>query len=276
MLEINKLHTGDSVDLLKQVDDNSIALHFTSPPYADMRKYKDFRGIHPDLYVEWIMPFIKEIERTMRSDGSFVLNINDKVIDGFRHPYVFNLISEIHKQTGLKMFERLFWNKGKYLPHPKRFGDKIEYLFWFVKSKNFYFNIDTMRRPYDPKSIKRMENPIKKRFNRTEANQDADEYKAWSPNPLGALPSTLITIGSESQRMSQKHTAIFPEKLCERFIMGATKERDESVIVCDIFSGSGSTCASAKKLKRNYLGFDISKVYNDEAEIRLTKINNSY
>ena len=41
---------------------------------------------------------------------------------------------------GMKLFERLFPNKGKYLAHPKRFGDKVEYLFWFSKT-NRKFNI---------------------------------------------------------------------------------------------------------------------------------------
>lgn len=262
MLKTNTLHTGDSLELLKQVDNDSVSLFMTSPMYADMKQYETTSGIHPDKYVEWLMPFIKQIERTMKPDGNFILNINDKVMDKFRHPYVFELIVEIHKQTGLKMFERLFWNKGKYLPHRSRFGDKVEFLFWFVKSENFYFDIDAMRKPYDPKSIKRMQKPLKKRFARTKENQDATDYKDWSPNPLGALPSTLVDIGSVSKRMSEHHVAIFPETLCEYFIKGASKEGD---LVCDIFSGNGTTCRVAKRLNRNFLGMDISQVYNDEA-----------
>ena len=126
--------------------------------------------------------------------------------------------------------------------------------------------MDSMRKPYSPISIQRMKNPIKKRFNRTKENQDASDYKAWSPNPMGALPSVLVQIGSESKRISDNHTAVFPEKLCNYFIKGATKEGD---LVCDIFSGSGTTAVAAKKLKRNYLGFDISELYNAEAEQRL-------
>ena len=126
--------------------------------------------------------------------------------------------------------------------------------------------MDAMRKQYNPISIQRMKNPIKKRFNRTKENQDASDYKAWSPNPNGALPSVLVQIGSESKRISDNHTAVFPEKLCNYFIKGATKEGD---LVCDIFSGSGSACVAAKRLKRNYLGFDISELYNTEAEQRL-------
>ena len=265
-MEKNNLYTGDSLELLKSVTDNSIDLHFTSPPYADMKVYDNSIGIHPDRYVEWFIPFIKEIERTLNPNGSFILNINDKIVNKVRHPYVFDLISEIHKQTNLKMFERCFWDKRKCLSHSKRFGDRVEFLFWFIKSEKFYIDMNAMRKPYNPISIKRMEKPLKRRYNRTEQNQDAAEYKAWSPNPLGALPSVLIEISSESKRVSNTHTAVFPEKLCEYFIKGASKKND---LICDIFSGSGTTCTVAKKLGRNYLGFDSSAIYNKEAELRI-------
>ena len=132
-MEKNKIYCGDSLELMKELDDNSIDLVITSPPYADLKKYIDFDGIHPDKYVEWFIPYCKEIERIIKPTGSFILNINDKVQNKVRHPYVFDLISELHKQTGLKMYERLFWNKLKSLPNRARFGDRVEYIFWFVK-----------------------------------------------------------------------------------------------------------------------------------------------
>jgi site-specific DNA-methyltransferase (adenine-specific) len=267
MLQINKIHTGDSLDLLNGVDDNCIDFHMTSPMYADMKAYETSNGVLPDDYVEWIMPFIKGIERTMKSTGNFILNINDRVVDGFRHPYVYDLISTIHKETSLKMAERLFWNKGKYLPNRSRFGDKIEYLFWFCKSEDRYFDINQMRRPYSEVSLKRMKKPIKKRFNRTAENQDASEYKKWVPNEGGALPSTLIDISSCAKRMSEIHTAVYPEELVEYFMKGMSREGD---LACDIFSGSGTTCRGAKRLNRNYLGMELSQKYNDEAIPKLT------
>jgi hypothetical protein len=92
-----------------------------------MKKYIDNPGIHPDKYVEWFLPICIEICRVIKPTGSFILNINDKVEDGFRHPYVFDLISELHKKTDLKMFERLFWNKLKGLPNRNRFGDRAAF-----------------------------------------------------------------------------------------------------------------------------------------------------
>jgi len=264
-MEINKIICGDSLQLMKDLPDNSIDLVITSPPYSDLKTYIDFKGINPDEYVDWFLPFCKEIERVIKPTGSFILNINDKVQNGFRHPYVFDLISRLHKETELKMFERLFWNKMKGLPNRSRFGDRVEYIFWFAKSKEFYFDIDEMRTEYSQKSIQRMKNPLKKRYARSE--NDPDEYKEWAPNPKGALPTTLVNISSESKRISDNHVAVYPLELVKYFIKGSTKTGD---IVLDPFSGTGTTAVASKELSRNWLGFDINQEYVDLANKRLS------
>ena len=103
-MNINKIHCGDSLELLKELPDNSVDLVITSPPYSTLKTYITDTGIPADKYVEWFLPICNEICRVIKPTGSFILNINDKVEDGFRHPYVFDLISQIHKRTELKMF----------------------------------------------------------------------------------------------------------------------------------------------------------------------------
>jgi DNA modification methylase len=257
---------GDSLELIKMQPSNSIDLVITSPPYANMKTYIDDTGIPPDKYVEWFLPFIKEIERVIKPTGSFILNINDKVVDRFRHPFVYDLISEIHKQTGLKMFERLFWNKMKGLPNVKRFGDRVEYVFWFAKSKTFTFKIDEMRVPYSEVSVKRMKKPIKDRFVR-----DGEEEKMndrWSPNEKGALPPTLVSISSETKRIADNHVAVFPVPLVEYFLKGATNEGD---LVLDLFAGTGTTGVACKKNNRRFIGYEKQKQYVDLANERIEK-----
>lgn len=264
-MELNKIYQGDSLELLKKLPDNSIDLVITSPPYSTLKVYIDNGGILAKDYVNWFIPYCKEIERVLKPTGSFILNINDKVENGFRHPYVFDLISELHKQTGLKMFERLFWNKLKSLPNRARFGDRVEYLFWFAKEKGFKFNLDDMRTEYSEKSIKRMTKPLKKRFARTEGDDNL-EYKDWAPNPKGALPTTLVNISSESKRIADNHVAVFPVDLVEYFIKGATDKGD---LVLDIFMGTGTTAVAAKKLGRNWMGFELQQDYIDLANNRI-------
>lgn len=270
-MDLNKIYQGDSLELLKQLPDNSIDLVITSPPYADLKTYIDFKGVLADDYVDWFIPYCREIERVIKPTGSFILNINDKVENGFRHPYVFDLISRLHRETGLKMFERLFWNKMKSLPNRSRFGDRIEYLFWFAKSKDFYFNIDEMRTEYSEKSIKRMKKPLKKRYARTD-NDDNLDYKDWAPNPKGALPTTIVNISSESKRIADNHVAVYPVDLVKYFIGGATKEGD---VVLDPFMGTGTTGVASSIMGRNYIGFEMQSDYIKLAESRIRdcKIN---
>ena len=271
-MELNKIYKGDSLELLKKLNDNSVDLVITSPPYSTIKTYITDTGVPADDYVDWFIPYCKEIERVLKPSGSFILNINDKVDNGFRHPYVFDLISKLHKETNLKMFERLFWNKLKGLPNRYRFGDRVEFLFWFAKEKGFYFNIDEMRTPYSEKSIQRMKNPLKKRFARDESNQNSSEYKDWQPNPKGALPTTLVSISSEAKRIADNHVAVYPLELVDYFIKGATKPGD---LVLDPFMGTGTTGLSSINLGRNYIGFEMQQDYIDIANqrIRDNKIN---
>ena len=161
-MNLNEIYCMDCLEGMKLLPEHMVDLCITSPPYADIKKYTDFDGIPADQYCDWFLPKIKEIERILKPTGSFILNINDKVEEGFRHPYVYELIYRITKETGLKLFERLFWNKMKFIPNPYRFGDKVEYLFWFAKEKGFKFKLDEMRVEYSETSINRMKNKLKK------------------------------------------------------------------------------------------------------------------
>lgn len=272
MIDIkNKCLLGKCEDVLADFAEKSVNLIVTSPPYAGIAdKYKDgFAAPPPHLYCDWFMPKVHQFSRVLADNGSFILNIDDKVIDGFRHPYVYELVFRIIKETDFKLFERINWNKGKSLCHPKRFRNPVEHVFWFAKGKDFTFNLDEMRTPYDPVSINRMKKPIKKRFARTAENQDTIEYKEWKPHPKGALPSTLLNIGSVAKRRSDKHFAMFPEKFAAHFIKGGSNPGD---LVLDPFAGAFTTCIAAKRLGRNYCGIDIFQDYIDDGERELELI----
>ncbi len=72
---------------MKQFPDGHFNLIVTSPPYADARK-KHYDSIKPNDFSEFLLNFHKQMWRVLAEDGSFVLNIKDKVVDGVRHRYV--------------------------------------------------------------------------------------------------------------------------------------------------------------------------------------------
>jgi site-specific DNA-methyltransferase (adenine-specific)/site-specific DNA-methyltransferase (cytosine-N4-specific) len=78
---LDQIHHMDSLEGMKKIPTASIDLVITSPPYADMKVYEGgFAGLHPDKYVEWFLPYVAEISRILKPTGSFILNINDKVV----------------------------------------------------------------------------------------------------------------------------------------------------------------------------------------------------
>jgi len=111
-----KLYLGDCQQELKNLEDNSVDLIITSPPYADSRK-NSYGGIHPDRYVEWFLPISAQLLRVLKSTGTFILNIKEKVVDGERHPYVIELILQMRKQ-GWLWTEEFIWHKKN--SHPRK------------------------------------------------------------------------------------------------------------------------------------------------------------
>ena len=83
---VNRFITGDCGTVMKRLPAESVDFVLTSPPYADKRDYGLLDGmVSPDDYVDWFMPKGQQIYRVLKPNGSFVLNISDKVVDGFQH-----------------------------------------------------------------------------------------------------------------------------------------------------------------------------------------------
>jgi site-specific DNA-methyltransferase (adenine-specific) len=80
----DRIVQGDCLAVLPQIPSDSVDLIVTSPPYADSRK-NTYGGIHPDQYVDWFLPISAELMRVLKPDGTFILNIKEKVVGGERH-----------------------------------------------------------------------------------------------------------------------------------------------------------------------------------------------
>jgi DNA modification methylase len=92
----SRVFHGDCLDILKKVPDDKFDLIVTSPPYADQRK-NTYGGIPPNQYVSWFLDRSVEFYRVLKSSGSFVLNIKEKIEKGERHTYVIELILALRK-----------------------------------------------------------------------------------------------------------------------------------------------------------------------------------
>lgn len=132
----NKIILGDCLDNLRAMPSNIVDLIVTSPPYADSRK-NTYGGVHPDKYLEWFLPISQELKRVLKDDGTFILNIKERVVNSERHTYVLELILEMKKQ-GWLWTEEFMWHKKNCFPGKwsNRFRDSWERCLQFNKQKN--------------------------------------------------------------------------------------------------------------------------------------------
>jgi site-specific DNA-methyltransferase (adenine-specific) len=270
---LNQVLLGDCLDVLKEVPDNTIDLIVTSPPYADQRK-DVYGGIHPDKYVEWFLPRADEFYRVLKPTGSFVLNIKERVVNGERHTYVFELVLAMRKHAWL-WTEEYIWHKKNSHPGkwPNRFRDNWEHLFHFTKQKTFKMCQDSVMVPvgdWAESRLKNLSDTDKIRDNSHVRSGFGKKVSNWVGRDM-VYPNNVLHMATECY--NQGHAATFPSALPEWFIKLFTQEGD---LVLDPFNGSGTTCVAAKKNNRKYLGIDTSEEFVNLANERLKKNGANY
>jgi len=263
---ITDIRLGDCLEVLKQFSDNTFDLIVTSPPYADSRA-KTYGGISPDDYVEWFLPRSEQFLRVLKSTGTFILNIKERVADGERHIYVIELILALRKQ-GWLWTEEFIWHKKNCYPGkwPNRFRDAWERCLQFNKSKKFNMYQENVMIPMGSWAEKRLKSLGKHdviRFNSQVGSGFGKNIANWIGREK-AYPTNVLHFATESS--NKNHSAAFPKSLPEWFIKLFTKEYDW---VLDPFVGSGTTCEAAYELHRNSVGIDNIPEYVKMARERI-------
>jgi len=257
-------------DCFKELDNiSNVNLVITSPPYADVVDYgNDIKNRTDDDYINWFIPIIQKIYHSLNKDGSFILNMGDKVSKGYKNVYVYKLVIAILEKTNFKLFDTYIWYKKSGMPTPngKRLNNRFEYIYHFVKNKDFKANTDAIREPYAEISLKRFNSGLM--GNRINENGIVKgTTKKYEPNPLGKKPDNVFRFNTNSTlRKSYGHPAPFNPELPAYFIKWLTGEKD---IVLDCFMGSGSTGVACKDLNRKFIGIELNKTYFDIAKERL-------
>jgi len=259
--------TGDCLEVLQDFADDSFDLIVTSPPYVD-RRNKTYGGIKPDKYVEWFLPRSAEFLRVLKQDGTFILNIKEKAINGERHTYVIELILAM-RQQGWLWTEEFVWHKKNCYPGkwPNRFRDAWERCLQFNKSKKFKMYQEAVMVPMGDWAKTRLRNlsdTDKTRDNSKVGSGFGKNVSKWLKREK-AYPTNVLHFATECY--NRNHSAVFPKALPEWFIKLFTQEHDW---VLDPFLGSGSTCEAAQELNRNSVGIEILPEYCELAKKRIS------
>ena len=255
MLELNKTYCVDNVAGMKMLEDNSIDLTVTSPPYDNLRTYNGF---------SWDFESVaKELYRVTKNGGIVVWIVGDATIKGSETGTSFKQ-ALYFKEIGFNLHDTMIYKKngtgacGSNLCYWQTF----EYMFVFSKEK--------------PKTVHRLDNGKQrtkggKRPGRiTKDGIQKEEIRSVADGKLQIRNNIWeYDVGFCSQDDKVKHPAKFPEQLANDHILSWSNEGD---VVLDPFMGSGTTAKMAKLNGRNFIGFEISQEYCDIANKRLDSI----
>jgi len=264
--KLGYIYHGDCLEILKTFRPASVDLIITSPPYADNRK-KTYGGIPVKRYVEWFLPISCELKRVLRKDGSFVLNVKERVVNGERGTYIIELILAM-RQQGWLWTEEYMWHKKNCYPGKwtNRFRDSWERCLHFTKQKKFNMYQEAVMVPIGSWAEKRL-----KKLSKTDRIRD--ESKALSgfgknvSNWVGrkhVYPTNVLHLATECS--NKMHSATFPLELPTWFIKLFSREGD---VILDPFIGSGTTALACMQLNRHYIGIEALEEYYNLALSRI-------
>lgn len=262
-----EVYQQDCADVATVLAPRSVQLIVTSPPYADARG--GVGAVPPEEYVEWFMRRQGGFWTVLRNDGTFILNIKERVVHGERSTYVLELILAMRK-AGWRWTEEFIWHKRNCYPGkwPNRFRDAWERCLQFNKGPAFSMYQGAVRVPMGSWAQTRLKNLSGTDQRRDESRVGSGFGKNisnWVGRDL-AYPTNVLHLATESS--NRGHDATFPRALPEFFIRLFTRPGD---LVLDPFLGSGTTLEVAAELDRAGVGFEVDAAHYVTARKRLAR-----
>jgi site-specific DNA-methyltransferase (adenine-specific) len=260
-----KIYNSSCGDLY-HILDRTIQLIVCSPPFFQARVYNNGenelgRENTPEEFINNLVKLFDDAKRVLKDEGSMYVNINDTCRDGSYQAIPQRFVIEMIKR-GWILNDEILWTKTnpKYSPG-KRSVRSHEYLFHFVKSKNFYYNDSWLEG----------------------VNDEANTFSYGTNNLFPKLISgmdfrdgVVRTNVATTQHLRElcknrgfflNHTAVFPEVIAMIPILSTTRPGDT---VLDLFNGTGTTGEASVKLDRKYVGYEYNPEYVMASELRLS------
>jgi adenine-specific DNA-methyltransferase len=248
------IHSGDCLDLLKSMPNESVKLIVTSPPYNIGKAYEKKSPL--DVYLDVQSKILAECARVIQPGGSIVWQVGNYIDKKTGEVIPLDaLFFPILKNLGLSSRNRIIWTFDHGLHASRRFSGRHETMLWFSKGNDYAFSLDPVRVP--------QKYPNKKYFKGPKRGE-------LSGNPNGKNPGDVWAIPNVKHNHPEKtiHPCSFPIELVERFVLSLTEPGD---VVLDPFGGVGSTIVAAVLHGRRGVMAEMDKSYIKGARERLKR-----
>jgi len=238
---------GNSLELLRKINKNSIDMIFADPPYflsnggitcmsgrmvsVDKGKWDKSNGVEENF--KFNLEWLGECRRILKKDGTIWISGTSHII--YSIGYAMQVL-------GYKILNDIIWYKRNAPPNLscRYFTHSTEIILWAAKS-------DKSKHYFDYKKMK-------------ELNKNKQMRNIWDIKDAGPENLWEISAPGKKEKEFGKHPTQKPEELLKRIVLASTKEGD---VTLDPFNGSGTTGIIANKLNRKYIGIDNEKEYLD-------------
>lgn len=261
-LSINSIHRLDCIEAMGQLAEGSVDMAFADPPFNigyDYDVYDD--GRTPETYLGWCKQWLAAVHRVLKPDGTFWLAIGDE--------YAAELKVMAQRETGFHCRSWVIWYYTFGVNCKFKFSRSHVHLFHFVKNlEQCTFNGHAIRIPSARQLVygDNRANPQGRLPDDTWILRPQDMAEGFEPDSdTWYFPRVAGTF----KERAGFHGCQMPEQLLGRIVRASSNPGD---LVLDPFAGSSTTLVVAKKLRRNFLGFDISPEYVTRGNERLAAV----
>jgi site-specific DNA-methyltransferase (cytosine-N4-specific) len=274
-----KAYLGDSLDFMRFLPEASVNLALTSPPFALVSK-KAYGNKNQHEYVEWFLPYAREIYRVLEEDGSFVMDIGGAWNKSMptKSLYQYKLLIALVEEVGFHLAQDCYWYNPGSIPAPAewvnvqriRLKGAVNHVWWFSKTPWPKADNRKVLKPYSDDMTRLIKRGVKAAI-RPSGHVITDKWKDQG----GAIPSNLLEMGNNDANSAYLkeckaaglpvHPARFPKGLPEFFIKLTTHEED---LILDPFAGSNVTGEVAESLGRHWMAIEFQEDYLKGSQFR--------
>lgn len=232
---------SDCCDLLARLPDESIQLIICDPPYnimlADWDKHEN--------YIDWAAIWLKEAERVLKSTGNIAIFGGLQYQGEAGSGDLISIINYMRQSSNMLLANLIIWTYPNGMSAQRFFANRHEEIAWFAKSKEYYFDLDAVREPYDEKikDIYRKD----KRLNPDSIEKGRNPTNVWKISRLN---------GNSRERVG--HPTQKPRQVIKRLVRSLSYPGST---VLDFFGGSGVTTRVAIEEGRHSVSCDNSQSF---------------
>lgn len=274
-------------DLAAVLDDGSVQLFCSSPPFP-LNRRKGYANQHPAReHVEWLLRLVERYLPKLAPEASIVLEVGPAWTPGepTQATWMERLVIALEDRLGLHLCQTLYWENPAKLPGPAawttrervRLTDRIERLLWMAPTTRPYADNRAVLTPYSEAMRRLLAHGGEAAQRRPSGHHRTDG--AFGHDNGGAIPGTLLRVANTASNDHYTracratglpvHPARFPEELPEFLIRFLTRDDD---LVVDPMCGSARTARAADRLRRRWVCGDLACEFLRGAAFRLTDL----